>query len=67
MAAIAGIVIGFGFVLLLIQIIVTHRRNSRLTYFCDSCSQYLGTGRPRESVCPNCGDFRYYTRKTEEP
>jgi Zn finger protein HypA/HybF involved in hydrogenase expression len=67
MATLAGIVIGVAFILLAIQIIITHHRNARQSYYCDTCSQYLGTGRQRERVCPNCGDFRYYTKTDKEP
>jgi predicted RNA-binding Zn-ribbon protein involved in translation (DUF1610 family) len=67
MATLAGIVIGIASVLLLIQITITYHKNARLSYYCDSCSQYLGTGRRRERVCPNCGDVRYYTKEDREP
>lgn len=66
MATIAAVLIGIATVFLAIRIIAAARRNSGLRYYCDSCSQSLGTGRHRERVCPRCGDYRYYTRKAEE-
>jgi predicted RNA-binding Zn-ribbon protein involved in translation (DUF1610 family) len=55
--------VGMGILLLVGYAYSLSRQAARVRYFCDSCEQYLGTGKSRHSVCPNCGDNRYYTRK----
>jgi len=67
MVTVVGVFIGIAFVFLAIQIFASARRNARLRYYCDSCSQSLGMGRHRARVCPRCGDYRSYTRKAEDP
>ena len=59
--------VGFGVLVLVGFAYISWRQAARLKYFCDSCEQYLGQGRSRYTVCPKCGDNRYYTRKEGVP
>jgi hypothetical protein len=57
-----ALVVGY----LAVHIIADFRQAPHRKYYCDSCQQYLGTGRKRAKVCPRCGDYRYYIRLDSE-